>query len=65
MILNQRVVEAYGRLFLTPLGIKDSDGNDIPKYIKSEEDRTHELQVMLAIREGYEEAVDLYIVQNG
>ena len=65
MVLNQRVIEAYGKLFLTPLGIKDDNGNDIPKYIKAEEDRIHELQVLLLIREGYEEAVNLYIVMNG
>lgn len=65
MVLNQRVVEAYGKLFLTPLGVKDDEGNDIPKYIKLKTDRIHELQVVLPIREGYEEAVNLYIVQNG
>lgn len=66
MPINPRVVESYGVLFLIPLGdLKDLEGKPIPKYIKKEEDRTYELQVVLPIREGYEEQVALYIALNG
>ena len=66
MTINPRVVKAYGTLFLTQLGdLKDAEGKPIPKYIQGEEDRIHELQVVLQIREGYAEEVALYIAMNG
>lgn len=60
VVLNPRVVESYGKLFLMKL-----QGADLPKYITKEADRQNPAQVILVVREGYEEAVLLWITEHG
>ena len=59
MNINPIVVRAYAILLQIQLG-----DTGLPKYIPKEEGRKNQAQVILKIKEGYEESVALYIVEH-
>lgn len=59
MTINPIVVKAYAVLLQIQLGC-----TGLSKYITKEEDRKNQAQVLLKIKEGYEETVALYIVEH-